>query len=407
MIPLTYVAFLARRSTKRSERLVAFLESLVRDEKMAIIHDSSTLLVAADPALPRIELSNGRGTLLGYVFDRRTGTRLTAPFAGEESPAGVLAELIWGGYLALRTCNDTPEVFREPSGTLPCYHAEIDDTHIVTSRPDLLVSAGLVRPEPDWTILAQGLVYRDLKPARTAMRDIGEILPGIAARIFPTGIDTRCAWSPWTFAARATAKRDFIAAADRVGEALDLCLPAWAGCFERPLTEISGGLDSAIVTAGAAPGAPNLTGITYAAIDGDPDETPYARAVAEHIGIALEVVHPESGGVDISNSDAAALPRPYSRIFGRPFDQAARRVGAMLQADAFFSGGGGDNVFSYQRSLSPAIDRIRATGWGLRLGHDRESRGARRDERLAHRAARRAADDAPDSTAVAPSALFS
>ncbi|MFA5966679.1 MAG: asparagine synthase-related protein [Sphingomonas sp.] len=364
MIPLSYVALLKRQTVRHSERLDAFVTTLSDAHGLSVLHQSSTLLVLGDPQLPRVVLAGEAGLLIGYAFDRASNARLTAPFPAQGEPADSLIDRIWGGYVTLRTRDATPEVMREPSGTVPCYHMEIEGIHVVTSRPDLLRATGLLEPEIDWTILTQGLVYRDLKPARTPLRGVSEILPGVAARLFPTGLDISCAWSPWTHVARCDPRMTMAQACQIVADRLDECLAAWGSCAARAVTEISGGLDSAIVAAGLARSPASIVGLTYAATTGDPDETPYARAIATHCGLSLQVEHPSIDGIDIALSDAALLARPYARIFARPFDRAAQRVAHDHAAAMFFGGGGGDNVFSYQRTLSPAIDRIRATGMG-------------------------------------------
>jgi asparagine synthase (glutamine-hydrolysing) len=364
VIPLTYVALLKRQTIRRSERLDMFVAALRDAHGLALLHETPTLLVLGDPQLPRILLAGDTGLLIGYAFDRATNARIVAPFPAQDEPADNLLDQIWGGYVALRTRNATPEVLREPSGTVPCYHLETDDIHVVTSRPDLLLTGNLLQPEIDWTILTQGLVYRDFKAARTPLRGVSEILPGVAARLFPTGLDVSSAWSPWTHVARGDPSMTMSDAGQIVADRLDQCLTAWGNCATSGLTEISGGLDSAIVAAGLARSGAHITGVTYAATRGDPDETPYASAVAAHIRLALEVEHPSIDGVDIAASDADLLARPYARIFARPFDRAAQRIARQIDADMFFGGGGGDNVFSYQRTLSPAIDRIRANGIG-------------------------------------------
>ncbi len=364
MIPLSYVALLKRQTMRHSERLDAFVATLQDTHGLDVLHHSATLLVLGDPQLPRVALAGEAGLLIGYAFDRVTNARITAPFPAEGEAADSLIDRIWGGYVTLRTSDETPEVMREPSGTIPCYHLAIDDVHVVTSRPDLLRATGLFEPEIDWTILAQGLVYRDLKPARTPLRGVSEILPGVAARLFPTGLDIRCVWSPWTYVARCDPRMTMAQACRIVAERLDQCLAAWGSCAARAVTEISGGLDSAIVAAGIARSTASIVGVTYAATTGDPDETPYAHAIATHCDLALRVEYPAIDDIDIAVSDAALLARPYARIFARPFDRAAQRVARDHGATMFFGGGGGDNVFSYQRTLSPAIDRIRASGLG-------------------------------------------
>jgi asparagine synthase (glutamine-hydrolysing) len=364
MIPLSYVALLSRQTTRRSDALSAWIDRLQRDHGLAPLFESPTLAVFGDPLLPRVEVPPAAGLIIGYAFDHSTGADISAASVAARAPAEELIEALWGGYVMLRSLHATPEVVRDPSGTIACYETDCDEVRIVTSRPDLLFAAGLMRPAIDWTTLSQGLVYRDIKSTRTALLGVGEILPGTAARLYPTGLETRCVWNPWRFVAAADPMLTPDAAIEQVRAAVDGSVAAWAGRFARAIVEISGGLDSAIVAACIAPTGIAAIGVSYAAIDGDLDETPYARAIADHIGMALEVGHPGIASVDLGICHAAGLPRPCARTFAQPFDRIALALAEERRADVFFSGGGGDNVFSYQRSLSPAIDRIRARGPG-------------------------------------------
>lgn len=359
---MAYLALLNRQRTPRPERICRLIEQLRAESSFALLVDHPTLLVIASHA-PHVSLNNGVGIVLGHLFDRESTARIiddTAPAAGIAEDAFV--QRYWGGYISFTTDQNTPRVLRDPSGAVPCYHAALDDVHVFTSRPDLLIDAGLLKAEIDPTILTQAIVYRDLRPARTALRGISELLPGVAARLYPTGLETRCVWSPWSFVAPKAEIGNFAAATVRVRDTVTACVTAWANCFDTPLVEISGGLDSAIVAAGIARSRSVPRAITYAAASGDPDETPYAQAIADFLAMPLEIAHPDRDGVNLSLSDAANLPRPCARNFSQPFDHAAQLAARQIDADAFFSGGGGDNVFSYQRSLAPVIDRLRRRG---------------------------------------------
>jgi asparagine synthase (glutamine-hydrolysing) len=362
MRPLSYVALLSRQTTGRPEQLTGWTERLQHEHGLAMLFESPTLTVFGDPRQPSLQLPGGAGIIIGYVFERATGAHMAETSAALGGPAEALIEAAWGGYVVLRSRNATPEVVRDPSGAIPCYQAELEDVRIITSRPDLLFSAGLMQPEIDWSIIVQGLVYRDVKSTMTALRGISEIMPGTAARLYPTGLETRCVWNPWHFVSKANPWLTSEEAVEMVRAAVDACITAWAGCFSHAIVEISGGLDSAIVAACVASTNMRATGITYAAIGGDLDETPYADAIARHLAMPLEVGRPDIASGDLGISDAAGLPRPCARSFSQPFDRIALALAKAQRADVFFSGGGGDNVFSYQRSLSPAIDRLRSPG---------------------------------------------
>jgi len=359
VITLPYLALLSRARTMRSERLTRFVETLQRGSHLTSVYESPTMLILASSQLPGIILPDGNGMILGYLFDRQSGTRVARdPGTPLDEPAERFVERYWGGYLALRTRHATAEILRDPSGAMPCYHVAMDDMHVFTSQPALLFHYGLAQPEIDWTILTQGLVFQDLKPARTALRGVSELLPGMSAKSLPPGLALQCVWNPWRFTHRTMEARDFAIATASVREAAVTCIGAWGQCFDRPSVELSGGLDSSIVAAGLARINPLASAMTYAALEGDPDETPYARAVADRLGMKLDVAAPDIASIDIGVSEARDLPRPVARCFSQGYDRIAHDHARAIRADAFFSGGGGDNVFSYQRSLAPVRDRL-------------------------------------------------
>jgi asparagine synthase (glutamine-hydrolysing) len=359
---ISYLALLNRAPTPRPERITRFVGHLCADLGFTILLDRPTLLVAAAD-VPHVMQGNREGIVLGHLFDRNGGTRITDDSAPDaDMTAEHMAERYWGGYVAFSTGQATPSVMRDPSGAVPCYHIELSDVHILTSRPDLVIEAGLVQPEIDPVTLTQAIVYRDLRPSATTLKGISEILPGMAGRLYPPGLETRCAWSPWRFTLPDAEIDNFDEATNLVRQAATVCLTAWGNCFAKPLVEISGGLDSAIVAAGLTRSRARPQAITYAAAPGDPDELPYAQAIADFLKLPLETARPDRDGVQLALSDAASLPRPCARNFSQPFDRAAQSVARSIDADAFFSGGGGDNVFSYQRTLTPVIDRVRRHG---------------------------------------------
>ena len=134
--------------------------------------DDRNLLVLGDAAAPHIALPRGAGLIWGHLFDRATATRWWSAQDGMMTTADRFVANYWGGYLTIRRQGDTIEILRDPSGALPCYHAEIDGAHLFTSRPALLFDSGLCKPDIDWTVVAQTLAFRDLRPARTALRGV-------------------------------------------------------------------------------------------------------------------------------------------------------------------------------------------------------------------------------------------
>jgi asparagine synthase (glutamine-hydrolysing) len=66
--------------------------------------------------------------------------------------------------------------------------------------------------------------------------------------------------------------------------------------------------------------------------------------------------------VDLARSLSANLPRPNARAFTQSGDKLSLRHARAIGADAFASGGGGDDAFCYLRNVLPAIDRLQAEG---------------------------------------------
>lgn len=365
MSGIRYLAMLRRTGRAASDRVARAIERAQSEYGLTRLYESPTLTVLAPATLPHVVVPDGSGIVLGHLFERDGGTKcLTGATSGLNQPPAEFVELYWGGYLALRTRHAAAEALRDPSGSMPCYHLELDDAHILAAEPALLVDLGLVTAEIDWTIVSQAMVYRDLRPARSALRGIDEVQPGVAMRVLPPGVTIECAWSPWTFTARDREMSDPEEAIEAVRQAATKSVLSWGSCFRRPLVEISGGLDSAIVAAVLSLGNGKPHGITFRAVTGDMDETPYARAIADHLGVDLETVDPDIAAIDLEHSASSGLARPNARSFAQALDPPERRHAEDINADAYFSGGGGDNVFSYLRSLAPIFDRLRRQGLG-------------------------------------------
>jgi asparagine synthase (glutamine-hydrolysing) len=347
----------------------AWLRTLTEDmeakQGLGRLVDRPGLVMLGDTAAAHFELSGKRGVLWGHVFNRQDYSRI-AEAQGDAlagAPVDLLLQRCWGGYVAVRELEDGVEVLRDPSGTVACYHLEHDNVHIVTSRPDLLFDHLPIVPTIDWTVIAQSLAYRDMRSARTALRGISEILPGVTLTIQTGRTHIRCVWSPWTFADPAMQFADSNVATGELRETASRVLRAWGDCFEHPLVEISGGLDSAIVAAGLSRAA-GAHCLTFGPAPGDANELPWARAVASHLGLSLTEMVADFTTVDIGQSDAWRQPRPCARTLSKAFDRPIQALARERDSDAFFGGAGGDSVFCLLNSALPVLDRLRAEGFG-------------------------------------------
>lgn len=358
-----FLACVTARDAPVPDRLRALLDGL--RPTLALLVDRSGLTVLGDASAASLVLPDDQGIVWGHVFKRDGFARVM----DGESPtliqrAEEFLRTHWGGYVAIRTLGNTVEVLRDPSGAVACYHAQIDGAHLLTSRPDLLFDYGMLKPEIDWSVVAQSLVYRDLRPARTALRGIDEVLPGVVLEIRGARAESRCGWSPWAFAEPGRRSTDRAAAAAMLRDSAMGSISAWVDCFNVPIIEISGGLDSSIVAAGSATASSSPTCITFGPAEGDPDERPWARAVAARTGLPLQELVSAGSTIDMARTDSASLPRPCARALSQALDGPLQEFGRLLGADAFLGGGGGDSMFCFQHSAVPVIDRFRYEGLG-------------------------------------------
>lgn len=317
------------------------------------------LVLFATEQVPLQPTCDGSGVVLGHLFGVK-GALVDGRVEADLRPDGArrFIDAYWGSYVALCRDQEAVRALRDPSGGLGCYHACLQGSHYFTSLPHLLIDCGLLVAEIDWEAVACSLTHHSMRTPGTALRGIDEVLPGSLQTFGRDGASISEPWDPWRHAAREPQGH----AAEVLEEVLCSTLGAWGRCTRRPLIEISGGLDSAVVAAGIALRAPRASLITFAAALGDPDETAYARAIADRLGLPLEISVPRIEDVDLTRSLSADLPRPNARAFTQAMDARSLDHARAIGADAFLSGGGGDDVFCYLRTILPALDRYRAEG---------------------------------------------
>jgi asparagine synthase (glutamine-hydrolysing) len=132
----------------------------------------------------------------------------------------------------------------------------------------------------------------------------------------------------------------------------------------RPLLELSGGLDSSILAACLADRAADLSCVNIYSSASGGDERRYALAMADRIGAALHTVELDAGRVDLHHVAEIRSPLPTANLLHELIDATLIDELGATGADAFFSGGGGDNVFCHLATASPAADALLA-GEGL------------------------------------------
>jgi asparagine synthase (glutamine-hydrolysing) len=322
---------------------------LVRPDTPLMIHDRGgcavlgTLFRRADNSL--VESLNGG---LGYSIGASGGRHLISNF--------------WGGYVALLATPGGHDLscFRDPSGVVPVYRLGIDGGCLAFSDLSLLRDAGMAMPAFDWTGLAHHLRFPFLRTAMTGLAGVREILPGQRVDLQDDLSQSVQLWSPSTFTGVSVVP--MAEAAADVERVISSTTRALSDRFGRLQLELSGGLDSSILATCLAERQHPWQCLTFATHATDGDERPFARAVTNHIGVALEEIF-----LDASIADPLIVPT-LPRVRPGGFSVLAGSDAVLLKhardfgADAIFSGAGGDNVFCMISSASPVLDALRQRG---------------------------------------------
>lgn len=306
---------------------------------------------------------------IGRVFAEPGGAALSAfsPGAGHavcSTDGAWLIDKYWGPYVAFISdpLKRSVHVVRDPSAGIPCYYLCRDNVCFVASDIDLLERCGLLRKEIEWTYVARHLLANQLRVAGTCLVGLSELLPGYRLSSRPEGVSLDQLWSPWAFAARDVQIREQAEAVERLRNTAIACVRSLVNGFDHVLLNISGGLDSSIVAACLAQSGTPFTSLTLATDEYAGDERSYARLVADATGSPLVEMFERTDKVDLSHCAGSHLPRPIARAFAQSADWANCEVADQVDAQAFFGGAGGDNIFCFLQSGAPVADRLLMEG---------------------------------------------
>lgn len=331
-------------------------------ERRQILAEGSLQVSASDPFVP-IDTNT---VLIGHLFTRGPPSRRVTDLQ-EVGSDKLLADRgrklladYWGGYVLVhKSADGRIMVLRDPSGILPCYvhHGEAD----VGIASDLTDLAKPGRGRVDFLEVARLLASGDARGRRTCIEGIDELIAGECLIVDGAHVRTETWWTPWQHVAPA---RNMAApeAAARLRETITDCVGAWAECFPSILLGVSGGLDSSVVAAAAAPAANHLSCLTLFGPDPDGDERRYARALTEALGVDLREMPRQIEDIDVTRAPSPHHPWPVASI-GKLTNEATHgRISKGLAIDAHFSGNGGDGIFCSIHSAVPLLDRYLAEG---------------------------------------------
>jgi asparagine synthase (glutamine-hydrolysing) len=351
-MPLRYLILVGRRRSP--------VEPLARQMGERTNLDVAYLLgrvaILSSPSDAMLSLAADRGAILGTLFQKGVSSPRIRAMDDRDPPADLVA------WLQERFWGDAVAVSRDPSGLLPCLYVVTPDLIAFGSDAALFEEASLLSPSIAWSALARMLYANELPQQRMALAGLTDLHAGTSVHIEYGGLRLSTRWSPWDFVARESAP-SMTVLSGRAEETVDRCIESWAQDHRRLIVAVSGGLDSSIVASSLVKRKEaEVTALTISTQDSRGDESPYAKALCDHLGLPLICGQFEQSAVDILASACAHLPRLAGRAPTQAYDAVVRREMAQLGADAFLTGSGGDNVFYSTHSVRPLVDRYLTYG---------------------------------------------
>jgi asparagine synthase (glutamine-hydrolysing) len=254
-------------------------------------------------------------------------------------------------------------IARDPLGVKPLYYARCAAGFLFASEIKALLSHAGLQRTVDPFALQQMLAYLWTPAPRTMLESVRKLEPG-AAMVVSRGVVQRH-WSYYTL------PYDGVRDERAPGAIIDELRERVFTAVERQLVAdvpvgafLSGGLDSSAVVAMMRHAMPQLpitcftisfTGDTD--LEGNPQDLPYARMVAKHLGVELQEVVIEPSAINRLPEMVALLdepqadPAPLNALF---IAERARAMGIPV----LLSGAGGDDIFTgYRRHYALSLER--------------------------------------------------
>lgn len=343
-------------------------------------------------------LKDGKGVVLGRIFDRRQSEYAAAPrvtLDADETRKIVgsagqhLVDRYWGAYVAFVRDETTSShhVWRDPIGSVPCYHTRFKGVEIFFSHVEDCARLLPISFSVDRQYLIRWLIYFALTARETGLENVQSV-PAAERLTFSHGHLTRSVlWDPVAIARRAHLE-DVDKAASAVRSTVQDTVNAWASCYGNIAHGLSGGLDSSIV-AGCLAHAPSHPRVSYLnvsiemetqperlhlpgvderlaakmrAIAGHGDERHFARLVADRWQTPM-VERLRTLSMDLTRLWHTPLRvSPAMYFTSLDMDDAELELVRSHGVEAFFSGQAGDSVFLATQQPLPAIDYARLHG---------------------------------------------
>jgi asparagine synthase (glutamine-hydrolysing) len=248
-------------------------------------------------------------------------------------------------------------IARDAIGVKPLYFVQNEDYFAFSSEIKSLKSLCGLDSDVDYEAIQRYLTFLWCPGEGTPLKKIRKLGPGEALHVRSGKIQQRLNWykiPQFNIHASDMGEREAIESVKnglRAAVHRQMVADVPVGAF------LSGGLDSSAVVAFARELSPEIRCFTIEATGGvdhgEADDLPYARRVAEHLGVKLDVVTVDAGqmAANLQNmvwqlDEPLADPAPLNVLY---ICELARKSGIKV----LLSGAGGDDLFTgYRRHLA-------------------------------------------------------
>lgn len=315
-------------------------------------------------------LQGERGAVLGRLF-RNDYTSVIDDLHEFESRRCLetkgqhLIDNYWGRYVAF--LNDPASgmryVMRDPTGAFPCFHTPFRGVTIYFSDMQDTANFDFLPFTVNWDFLKVNIMLPPFQKRITGLNEVEEVLPAECVEIMPFDKKSRFVWNPTEISQTGVVENPHEASEFLRGTVKNT-IGALVGCYDRVIHNL-GGLDSSIALAcmAQAPKRPEITCITNFTKSPRGDERYYSRQVARKCGAPLVELELDYRSVSLDRLFTANKRVSPTGIFdcigitGEELGLAEQR-----DAQAQFTGAGGDNVFHQYPFSIGALDYVHRRG---------------------------------------------
>lgn len=309
----------------------------------------------------------------GHRFDSATDSEVLLHLYAQHGP-GFVERLNGIFALALRDARadgvrprgvDRGDVLiaRDPIGVKPLYYAETGAGVLFGSEIKALLKSPSVARSLDPHALQQYLAYLWAPAPRTPFRAVRKLPPGHCVVIRDGRVHGLWRYYSLPHTEQYLAGTE-TAIARELHDAVHRAVTRQTVADVPIGAFLSGGLDSSAVVAMMAKSPETRPSMCYtigfkgdARMDGSPDDLPYARAVAKHLAVPLEVIEVGADSFELLEKMLLAIEEPQ----GDPAPINAYLIAKRARANGhkvLLSGAGGDDVFSgYRRHRALQLER--------------------------------------------------